>query len=140
MTLKDIKGLFFAYRNGLIADTLRKGGISYKYIFGLNIPQLSMISNKIDSDRNELGEILWEDVDCRESRLLACRLIEPNKLEKENAIKMIRGVKTREEADILSFWLLKKLPYAKEILKLNFKEDSSITQYVLEALSRNLEN
>lgn len=37
--LGAIRRQFFALRNGLIADTLRKGGMEQKYIFGLQLPR-----------------------------------------------------------------------------------------------------
>ena len=37
---------FYALRNGLIADTLRKGGLEQKYIFGLQLPQIKGIAER----------------------------------------------------------------------------------------------
>ena len=36
--IAGIRKEFFALRNGMIADTLRKGGLEQKYIFGLQLP------------------------------------------------------------------------------------------------------
>lgn len=139
MTLKDIKNRFFIYRNGLIADTLRKGGLNYKYIFGLNLPQLTSIAKEISEDEDSLAEALWNDSDCRESRLLACRLFDKNNVSFEKAIKMMQDVKTREEADILCFWLLKHLPFASNLASHNFQPTTPLIEYTLTALKRNLE-
>ena len=39
--LKEIKHQFMAFRNGIVADALRKAGYDYKVIFGLQLPQLT---------------------------------------------------------------------------------------------------
>ena len=42
--MQIIKRRFFAMRNGIIADTLRKAGLDYRMIFGLNLPQITDIA------------------------------------------------------------------------------------------------
>lgn len=139
MTLKDIKQLFFTYRNGLIADTLRKAGMNYKIIFGLNVPQISSIAKEIHDNRESLADELWNDTEVRESRLLACWLFNPQKTDPVKAENMVRSVMTREEADILAFRLLRYLPFAKSLAEKNTESESSLYKYTLEALKRNLE-
>ena len=114
MTLQEIKKLFFAYRNGVVADTLRRSGMSYDMIFGCDIPTLSSIARKIGFDER-LAEELWNDCGVRESRLLATYLFDPSNTDMEKAIRMASEVRTREEADLLTFRLLKRLPYAREL-------------------------
>ena len=38
---QEIKRRFFAMRNGIVADTIRKAGLQDKMIFGLNLPQIT---------------------------------------------------------------------------------------------------
>ena len=45
--LQNIKRRFFALRNGVIADTLRRAGSPFKIIFGLNLPQLAEIAAEL---------------------------------------------------------------------------------------------
>ena len=42
-----IKRRFFAMRNGIVADTIRKAGFDYRMIFGLNLPQLKDIAAEL---------------------------------------------------------------------------------------------
>lgn len=42
-----IKRRFFAMRNGIVADTIRKVGFDYRMIFGLNLPQLKDIAAEL---------------------------------------------------------------------------------------------
>ena len=44
--MQIIKRRFFAMRNGIIADTLRKAGLDYRMIFGLNLPQVVEIAGE----------------------------------------------------------------------------------------------
>ena len=80
MSMQEIKKLFMAYRNGIVADTLRSAGMNcYSVIFGLNLPQLSAIARQITEthDRDafvSLADALWADKAVRESRLLALHL------------------------------------------------------------------
>lgn len=36
--IAEIKKEFFTYRNGMLADTLRRYGMPHKVIFGLEVP------------------------------------------------------------------------------------------------------
>ena len=42
--MQTVKRRFFAMRNGVIADVLRKGGSPFRTIFGLNLPQIAEIA------------------------------------------------------------------------------------------------
>ncbi len=137
MTIQEIKKEFFTFRNGFLADTLRKAGMPYAVIFGLNVPQLGDIARRVlgdstDENRNALARELWSDTKVRESRLLACWLFNPETLGIDEAKDMMDSVRTREEADILAFRLLRRLPFAKEL------SAQAPGSYVCEALLRNL--
>lgn len=119
------------YRNGVIADTLKKAGMPYSLIFGLQLPQLSAIARAVPHSE-ELADRLWSDKNVRESRLLACYIYPAESLPMEKAIKLASETLTKEETDILCFRLLRNLPYATELL-------NNLTGYPAEALARNLE-
>lgn len=119
------------YRNGVIADTLRKAGMPYSLIFGLQLPQLSAIARSVPHSEG-LADRLWADKNIRESRLLACYIYPAESLPMEKAAKLASETITKEETDILCFRLLRNLPYATELL-------NHLTGYPAEALARNLE-
>ncbi len=137
MTIQDIKKQFFALRNGMLADTLRKAGMPYGIIFGMNVPQLGELARNIaadsDSDLATLADALWTDRNVRESRLLACWLFPIDAVNQESALAMMADVQTREEADILAFRLLRRLPFADSLAA------EAPADYAREALIRNLE-
>lgn len=109
MELKEVKQQFFAYRNGLLADTLRKqASLPHKLIFGLNIIQLRELAARIGKDKL-LADALWADSDCRESRLLA-PMIQP-----EPQPQWLDDVRSPEEADILCHASLRHYPGALKL-------------------------
>lgn len=129
--IKSIKKQFMAYRNGIVADTLRAAGMDcYNIIFGLNVPQLAQVAGtQIPS--NALAEALWSDTGVRESRLLATYLFVPEEIDAEYALRLMSEVRTQEEADMLSFRLLRRLPFLEEL-----KKQVPSGSYVALALSR----
>lgn len=134
--IQSIKKEFFAFRNGIIADALRKAGMPYKTIFGLQIPQLAQIARSYKPSM-EIADELWNDKDVRESRLLATYLFPIDNISKEKAIDLMRSTQTPEESDMLAFRLLKRLPYASELLDVA-QSDTSIPTFAVESLKRHL--
>lgn len=132
MTYASVKQQFFSLRNGIIAKVYHDAGAPYKHIYGLQLPQLMQIAGEIGKD-NDLARQLWADKECRESRLLACRLFDKDTLNQEEALTMANDVLTTEEADYLSFALLRHLNYATSLLT-----RLDVEHPVFIALSRNL--
>ncbi|MBD5363113.1 MAG: hypothetical protein HDR81_09945 [Bacteroides sp.] len=132
MEFKEIKQQFFALRNGLLADTLRKqASLPHKLIFGLNIIQLRQLAAQIGKDK-PLAEALWADSDCRESRLLA-PMIQP-----EPQLSWIEDVRTPEEADILCHASLRHHPRALELAQEKAHDPSPLMRYSALRLILNL--
>lgn len=134
--IQSIKKEFFAFRNGIIADALRKAGMPYKTIFGLQIPQLAQIARSYKPSM-EIADELWNDKDVRESRLLATYLFPIGQISEEKALELMRYAQTPEESDMLAFRLLKRLPYASELLDVA-QSDTSIPTFAVESLKRHL--
>ena len=83
--IKEVKKEFFAFRNGIVADALRKAGMPYKVIFGLQVPQLAQIARGLEPSM-EIADKLWADKEVRESRLLAAYLFPLHQICEEKAI------------------------------------------------------
>ena len=132
MTLQEIHQRFFGFRNGIVAKAFHDTGHGHNRVFGLQLPQIAAIAREIGYD-NDMGRQLWEEKDCRESRLLSCYLFDPSSLSLNDALNMAEDVQTREEADILAWRLLRLLPFAKTL-------PDQLTGYIREALLRNLES
>ena len=112
--LQDIKKDFYRYRNGIVAESLRKLYDPDVLIFGLTVPQLMEIARKYPKDL-KLGLQLWKDKKTRESRLLALYLIPVALLEKETAREMFLDIRNFEEADFLTFRILRNTSYSEEL-------------------------
>ncbi len=135
-----IRKEFFALRNGMISDTLRKGGLEQKYIFGLQLPQIKDISVRFKphskEDASSLARALWNDKECREARLLACHLMPADLMTKEEATEWAEGVDTREEADILAFRLIRHLHFASELAHNLAESKDPLKKYTAIAIQR----
>lgn len=136
--MKEIKHQFMAYRNGIVSDTLRKAGMPYDVIFGLQLPQLSAIARNYGKDAT-LADALWADSKVRESRILACYIFPAETMTEERALGLAESVLTHEEADILCFRLLRYLPFADRLALTLAAADGPLARYCGEALRRNLD-
>ena len=138
--MNSIRKEFFALRNGMIADTLRKGGLEQKYIFGLQLPQIKDIAVRFrpedEEDASVLAHALWADKECREARLLACHLMPPSRMEKDDGRKWIEDITTREEADIIAFRLIRYLPFASELSQDLSSSEEQLKKYTSVAIKR----
>jgi len=141
--MKEIKHLFMTYRNGVVADMLRRGGMScYKVIFGLNLPQLKEIAAQVAEgeetmEMSLLADRLWADVDVRESRLLAIHLFGMINMDRSKVQRIISEIKSREEAEVLCLRLLRNLPYAAE-LSVAFSPANPLQEHLIAVFRRHL--
>ena len=134
-TISQIKKQFFAFRNGIIADALRKQ-YPYEVIFGLQVPQIAEIARSLNPSV-ELADALWDDAKVRESRILATYLFPVSEISMERALQLASEAKTVEEADMLAFRLLKRLTFAADLQeKMNSRDD--ISDYMKKTLSNHL--
>ncbi len=132
--LREVKQQFFALRNGLLADMLRKQcAMPYKVIFGLNIPQIKAIAQRIGMD-DALAAQLWADTDVRESRLLSPMISSA----RAEATDMLGQVATAEEADIVCHSLLRHCPGAERAAEAAASSENPLTRYASLRLMLNL--
>lgn len=136
--MQQTKRHFFAMRNGIIADTIRRAGLDYKIIFGLNLPQIADYAAATGYDP-DLAAQLRADVRCRESQLLAPMLVDPATLTLDDALAMAREVRTTEVADILCHRLLRRRPeMAAEITEALTADATPLSVYTALRLALNL--
>lgn len=118
--IREIKHEFMVYRNGIVADTLRKAGDPHNIIFGLQLPVLKQIAGNLknrltETELTELAHTLWADSAVRESRLLAPLITPANTIDFNTAERMCHEIITPEEADILIFSLLRRTPWLPQL-------------------------
>lgn len=114
-TLQSVKRSFFAMRNGVIADTMRRAGSPHRIVFGLNLPQIAEIAQSRYGDC-ELALKLWENRTTRESRLAAPMILPPESMDFDMAVQWAEDASGAEETDILCHRLLRRLPFALQLL------------------------
>lgn len=135
--IRGIKKEFFVFRNGIVADALRKGGAMSEIIFGLQITQIAEIAKNLPHSV-ELADTLWNDSKVRESRLLAAYIYPPDEISEKKALELAAEVSDREQADILSFRLLKKLPCAEKLYEIISEYREKYKKFPLDSLGRHL--
>lgn len=112
--MQTVKRNFFAMRNGVIADTLRRSGSPFRIIFGLNLPQISEIAAKW-APATPLAERLWENSTTRESMLLAPMIVDREGFTIEDARRWIATIPAHEVADVMCLKLLRNVGYATDL-------------------------
>lgn len=112
--MQSVKRDFFAMRNGVIADTLRRAGSPFRIIFGLNLPQIAEIAARRAPD-TDLAERLWANTTTRESMLIAPMIVDRSTFMIEDARRWLTDVKAHEVADVMCLKLLRHMDYARQL-------------------------
>jgi 3-methyladenine DNA glycosylase AlkD len=120
--MQDVKRRFYALRNGALAEQMRRGGLNYRVIFGLNVPQLKDIAGELtlaydDARLTELAVALWANEATRESRLLAPMIMPVSAMTEAMAMQWMQQAQTVEVVDALCHALLRKLPFAELLVE-----------------------
>lgn len=135
--MQMIKRHLFAMRNGVIADTLRRGGSPFSIIFGVNLPQLTEIAATHGPDR-ELAEKLWANTTTRESMLLAPMLMPREDFSEDQAIRWAEQSPCPEVTDVLCLKLLRHQPYALDLVRKLADDPKPMSRYAALRLMCNL--
>lgn len=126
--MQTLKRRFFAMRNGLLADQMRRAGSNFRIIFGLNIIQLNEIAADYGHDA-EFAAMLWENSTTRESMLLAPMLWRAEDFTYNDALRLCREVTNPEVADMVCHKLLKQRADATEIIDNLIASDEPLLRY-----------
>lgn len=135
--MQTVKRNFFAMRNGVIADALRRGGSPFRIIFGLNLPQISEIAAKWTPD-TPLAERLWANTTTRESMLLAPMIVDRAAFTIDDARRWIVAIPAHEVADVMCLKLLRNLSYANELAGELAQSEQPMARYTAVRLMFNL--
>ncbi len=139
--VQTVKRRFFAMRNGIIGDVLRKSGSGFKIIFGLNLPQIAEIADE-SPHTAEFATTLWHNTTTRESMLIAPMLYPRDEFDEATARIWISEVPEVEVADILCHRLLRFQPYALALAKEYIEKGNSseLERYTALRLAFNIVN
>lgn len=113
-TIKLLKKEFFARRNGVLADAMRRNGNPHTFIMGCMLSDIIEVTAQF-APNAELARALWADCAHRECRLAAPMLFPRDEMTDEEARCWALDVQTEEEADVLCHRLLRHLPCAEPL-------------------------
>lgn len=142
--LREIRKDFFAFRNGIVADKLRKAGDPHSVMMGCLLVDISAIAGRVrDSitDQEQLVAIaqeLWNDSKSRECRLAAPMLFPASLMTMEKAVQWCETMETVEVADNLCHKLLRHIPDADALFRQLIAQDKPLVKYTGYRLLLNL--
>ncbi len=143
-TAREIRKEFFAYRNGIIADKLRRAGDPHSIIMGCLLVDVTAIAQRTrealgdDAQLQALAMELWADTNSRECRLAAPMLYPAPLMSLETAMQWCQSVETVEIADNLCHKLLRNLPEADTLFRQLIAQDEAMLKYTGYRLLLNL--
>lgn len=111
-TIKEIKGQFRLYMNGVASQSMREKGLDYKLNFGIELPRLKEIAACYQKN-HEVAQTLWKE-NIRECKILAGMLQPVETFYPEIADIWIEDMHYPEIAELTCLNLFQYLPYASE--------------------------
>ena len=142
--LRAIRKEFFAYRNGIVADKLRKAGDPHPMIMGCLLADVMEITNRtrdaIDdkAQRQALARELWNDTNSRECRLAAPMLYPAEFMSLDEAAEWCSGIESVEIADNLCHKLLRHTAEADALFRKLIAQEQTMVKYTGYRLLLNL--
>lgn len=127
-TMQQIKRRFFAMRNGVVADTVRRAGSPYKIIFGMLLPQIREVASAFGPSA-ELAEKLWSDSRTRESMLLAPWILPAGVMDEEMALRWLSDAVSTEAVDVLCMARLRNVGFAHGLFDKLSDMDTALSRY-----------
>ena len=126
--LRQIKHAFFAFRNGVVADMLRRNGDKHEYVMGCQLPDVSNICSRF-MPSVELADALWADANHRECRMAATMLHPLESMTYQKALSWCTSLENEEIADLLCHRLLRKLDFAPALWRDLVSRTETMLQY-----------
>lgn len=142
--LREIRKEFFAFRNGIIADKLRKAGDPHSMIMGCLLVDVMAIAQRTRGEIGDeeklaaLAQELWNDTNSRECRLAAPMLYPVRLMTNDLARVWCETVETVEIADNLCHKLLRQLPDAGSLFRQLIGDERPLVKYTGYRLLLNL--
>lgn len=139
--LREIRKEFFAFRNGIVADKLRKAGDPHPVIMGcllVDVQAIAQRTREAIDDPATLARELWADTNSRECRLAAPMFYPPDQMPLEEAMQWCQSVETVEVADNLCHKLLRHIPDADALWRQLIVKKDTLVRYTGYRLLMNL--
>lgn len=108
--LKDIKTQLRLSMNGVVSQSMREKGLTYKLNFGVELPRIKQIAAAYKKN-HDLAQALWKE-DIRECKILAGMLQPVDTFYPEIADIWVEAIGNMEIAELTCMNLFQHLPYA----------------------------
>ena len=141
---REIRKEIFAFRNGIVADKLRKAGDPHTMIMGCLLVDVQAIVQRqreaIDDAQTlkALALELWNDTNSRECRLAAPMLYPAELMTLEQVLQWCLSVETVEVADNLCHKLLRHIAEADALFRQLIADERPLVKYTGYRLLLNL--
>ena len=135
---------FFAFRNGIVADKLRKAGDPHSVMMGCLLVDVQAIAQRTreaigDTETlKALASELWADTNSRECRLAAPMLFPAEEMTAVLAMQWCQSVETVEIADNLCHKLLRHTAEAGTLFRQLIADERPLVKYTGYRLLLNL--
>lgn len=142
--MREMRKEFFAFRNGIVADKLRKAGDPHSMIMGcllvdiMNIAQRQRESINDNETLKALAQELWSDTNSRECRIAAPMLYPATLMTIDKALEWCQSVETVEIADNLCHKLLRNIKDADTLFRQLIADEHPLLKYTGYRLMLNL--
>jgi len=141
--IKTIRKDFFAYRNGIVADKLRKAGDPHTTIMGCLLVDIMSIAQRtreaVDEDSlATLAQELWNNTQSRECRLAAPMLYPAQHMSVQEARQWCSTIESVEVADNLCHKLLRHISDSGALFRQLIASDAPLVKYTGYRLLLNL--
>ncbi len=142
--IRGIRKEFFAFRNGIVADKMRKAGDPHGMIMGcllVDIQGIAAQTREAVGDAEQLAAIaceLWNDTNSRECRLAAPMLYPAKLMNLELALQWSESVETVEIADNLCHKLLRHIDSSDTLFRQLISQEKPLVKYTGYRLLLNL--
>ena len=110
--VRTLKREFHLMMNGVVSQSMREKGLTYRTNFGVELPRLQEFSAQLPHTK-ELAAALWKE-QVRECRLLAPMLMPHAEFAPDLADLWIEQIQFPEEAECVVMHLFQHLPYASD--------------------------
>lgn len=111
--IKEIKGHFRVFMNGVVSQSMREKGLGYKINWGIGLPMLKDIASQYGKDY-DLAVELWKE-DVRECKILATLIMPVQQMSVDLVELWVSQMYNQEIAEMAAFNLFQYLPEAKEL-------------------------
>ncbi|WP_321479552.1 DNA alkylation repair protein [uncultured Bacteroides sp.] len=108
--LKDIKTQLRLSMNGVVSQSMRQKGLTYKLNFGVELPRIKTIASKYEKN-HQLAQALWKE-NIRECKIMAAMLQPIDTFFPEIADIWVEEIQNTEIAELTCMNLFQYLPYA----------------------------